>query len=151
MYKLRSMVWKAKAEFNEDGSNKVVANDKRLTRIGRLIRRIGLDELPQLINVIKGEMSLVGPRPDQDFHLKFYRVGDYRKLAFLPGITSLAQAEGRNALPWRERIALEISYVERFSLMLDLYVVLKTIRIVVTGIGSYNSDGKPVLTRTSER
>ena len=139
MYKLRSMLWNSKTEFNPDGSTRVLANDDRLTRIGWFIRRIGIDELPQLLNVIKGDMSLIGPRPDQDFHLQYYRNGDHRKLALLPGITSLAQAEGRNALPWQERIALEITYVERFSLWLDFRIILKTVRIIVTGIGSYNS------------
>lgn len=139
MYKLRSMLANARPEFNADGSTRVLANDDRLTRIGRFIRRIGIDELPQLVNVIMGDMSLVGPRPDQDFHFQYYRNGDYRKLALRPGITSLAQAEGRNAIPWRERIALEITYVEQFSLWLDFQIILKTVRIVVSGIGSYNS------------
>jgi len=139
MYKLRSMFSTSKAKFNVDGSTRLLANDERLTRSGRFIRRIGIDELPQLVNVIRGEMSLIGPRPDQDFQLRHYSGHDYKKLALRPGITSFAQVEGRNALPWRERIALEINYVEHYSLWLDIKIVMKTARIVITGAGSYNA------------
>jgi lipopolysaccharide/colanic/teichoic acid biosynthesis glycosyltransferase len=138
MYKLRTMVHGAPMHLNPDGSSRVVDGDRRLTRAGRLLRRLGLDELPQLVNVLRGEMSLVGPRPDHVFQRADYRSGDYGKLAMRPGITSLAQVSGRNSLPWRERVALEVEYVERFSLWLDLQIACRTLGVVVRGTGLFD-------------
>ena len=140
LYKLRSMVDGAPMELNPDGSTRVVDHDPRVTRLGAVLRRLGLDELPQLVNVLKGEMSLIGPRPDHDFQLPYYAERDYRKLAMRPGITSLAQVSGRNALSWRERMALEIEYVERFSLWLDVQVAWRTLGVVVRGHGVNNPE-----------
>jgi lipopolysaccharide/colanic/teichoic acid biosynthesis glycosyltransferase len=144
LYKLRSMQWGAKVVLNPDGSTRVVKGDSRVTRLGRIMRTLGLDELPQLVNVMKGEMSLIGPRPDQDFHLQFYGDGDYRKLAMRPGMTSLGQVSGRNAIPWKERTLFEIEYVEHFSLWLDAKIVLRTLFVVVTGLGGYNGGNEAV-------
>lgn len=138
MYKFRSMVDGAPVVLNPDGSTCVADDDPRVTRLGAKLRYLGLDELPQLINVLKGEMSLIGPRPDQDFHLQYYADGDYRKLTMRPGITSLAQVSGRNALSWNERMALEIEYVECFSLRLDLQIAWRTVGVVLRGIGVNN-------------
>jgi undecaprenyl phosphate N,N'-diacetylbacillosamine 1-phosphate transferase len=138
MYKLRTMVDGAPMVLNADGSTRVVDNDPRVTRLGAKLRPLGLDELPQLVNVLKGEMSLIGPRPDHDFQLPYYTERDYHKLAMRPGITSLAQVSGRNALPWRERMALEIEYVERFSLWLDVQIAWRTVGVVLRGDGVNN-------------
>lgn len=142
MYKLRSMHDGCAAILNPDGSTRVLQDDVRLTRLGKCMRTLGLDELPQLLNVLRGEMSLVGPRPDQDFHLQWYGEGDYRKLAMRPGITSLGQVSGRNAIPWADRMSLEITYVERFSLWLDLKILVRTLGVVLRGIGASNPDGE---------
>ena len=127
-------------EFNPDGSTCVVDHDPRVTRLGAVLRPLGRDELPQLVNVLKGEMSLIGPRPDHDFQLPYYTERDHRKLAMRPGITSLAQVSGRNALSWQERMALEIEYVERFSLWLDIQIAWRTLGVVVRGHGVNNPE-----------
>ena len=142
MYKFRSMSFGCETVLNADGSTCVAEHDARLTRLGKYMRTIGLDELPQLINVIAGDMSLVGPRPDQDFHLRWYTQNDYRKLALSPGITSLGQVEGRNAIPWKERLAWEINYVEQFSLWLDIKVILRTFAVIFSGLGAYNTESR---------
>ena len=138
MWKLRSMVDGAPMVLNPDGSTRVVDGDPRVTPLGARLRALGLDELPQLVNILKGDMSLIGPRPDHDFQLAYYAGDDYRKLAMRPGITSLAQVSGRNALPWHARMALEIEYVERFSLLLDLRIAWRTVGVVLRGTGVNN-------------
>jgi undecaprenyl phosphate N,N'-diacetylbacillosamine 1-phosphate transferase len=138
LYKLRSMVEGAPVVLNPDGSTRVVDGDPRVTRLGRFLRRFGLDELPQLVNIVRGEMSLVGPRPDHDFQAQYYGEGDFRKLAMRPGITSLAQVSGRNTLSWRQRTDLEIEYVECFSLGLDMQIAWRTVGVVVRGTGLNN-------------
>jgi len=135
IYKLRTMVDGAPMVLNPDGSTRVEDGDPRVTRLGAVLRRWGLDELPQLYNVLRGDMSLVGPRPDHDFQLPYYTERDYGKLAMRPGITSLAQVSGRNVLSWRQRMALELEYVERFSLWLDLQIAWRTVGIILRGSG----------------
>ncbi|MGC9335578.1 MAG: sugar transferase [Anaerolineae bacterium] len=142
IYKLRTMVQDAPLVLNPDGSTRVVDGDPRVTRLGRLLRRWALDELPQLANVVRGDMSLVGPRPDHSFQLQYYEQGDCRKLAMRPGITSLAQVSGRNDLSWRHRTGLEIQYVESFSLGLDLQIAWRTVGVVLRGTG-LNDPGPP--------
>lgn len=138
IYKLRTMRTNCGVVLNPDGSTRVLKEDPRLTRSGGPLRRWGLDELPQLFNVLKGDMSLVGPRPDQEFHLQWYQLEDYRKLAMAPGITSLGQVSGRNAISWRERMGWEITYVERFSLWLDVRIMFSTVVVILSGLGAYN-------------
>jgi len=138
IYKLRTMVDGAPMRLNPDGSTCVVNDDPRVTPLGARLRARGLDELPQLFNVLKGEMSLIGPRPDLDFQLQHYGGRDRRKLAMRPGITSLAQVSGRNTLPWRERTVLEVEYVDRFSLWLDLQIAWRTGGVVLRGSGAHN-------------
>ena len=138
LYKLRTMVDGAPLVLHPDGSTCVVEGDPRVTRLGGRLRAHGLDELPQLLNVLKGEMSLIGPRPDHDFQLPQYRGRDHRKLAMRPGITSLAQVSGRNTLSWRERMALEVEYVDRFSLWLDLRIACRTLGVALWGSGANN-------------
>lgn len=132
MYKFRTLRWEPGASFslNPDGSTRVDADDARLTRVGRWLR-VGWDELPQLINVLKGEMAIVGPRPDAPFHRKFYTQQEERKLAVLPGITGLPQALGRNEIPWKQRIAMDLEYIDHYSLWLDVTVVARTVWVLI--------------------
>lgn len=105
-------------------------NDRHITRLGRFLRRTSLDELPQLINVLKGEMSLVGPRPVVAYEVAEYDSWHLRRLDVLPGITGLAQINGRSKLPWKEVVRLDIEYVEKCSFWLDLLILIKTIPVV---------------------
>lgn len=105
------------------------SSDPRITRVGHLLRRSSLDELPQLVNIVRGEMSFVGPRPPVPYHP--YRYADYapeqrRRFSVKPGITGYAQVLGRNRLEWDERIAYDLEYLERWSLSLDAQIVVRT-------------------------
>jgi len=144
VYKYRTMVIDAehrKAELRrQSGQHSVLfklRNDPRVTRTGSWLRRWSLDELPQLINVLNGDMSLVGPRPALPDEAARY--GDHvrRRLAVKPGITGLWQVSGRSDLPWDESIRLDLRYVEHWSLMLDLHILWKTLSAVVRGAGAY--------------
>ena len=120
----------------------VARDDERITRVGRFLRSFGIDELPQLLNVLTGEMSLVGPRPTFLYHVKYYDAEQRKRLLMKPGITSLAVVSGRNALSWEERIKLDVWYVEHWSLGLDLRTLLATLWVVlVTRRGVYAEDG----------
>ena len=129
MFKFRTMVPDAiergRALGMEDPYG-VLKDDPRITRSGRFLRRSGLDELPQLLNVLRGEMSLVGPRPDLVEQVAHYTESDRRRLAVRPGITGWSQIHGREEMAWPERIAQDIWYVEHWSLALDLKIVLRT-------------------------
>jgi lipopolysaccharide/colanic/teichoic acid biosynthesis glycosyltransferase len=105
----------------------LVPNDPRITRSGRFLRRTSLDELPQLWNVLRGQMSLVGPRPDLVEQVANYEPGDRRRLAVTPGITGWAQVKGRDEIPWEERFRLDAWYVDNWSLALDAKIVLRTL------------------------
>jgi len=120
----------------------VAAGDERITRVGRFLRKFGLDELPQLLNVLTGEMSLVGPRPTLAYQVAAYDATQRRRLEVRPGITSLAVVSGRNALSWRERIELDVWYVDHGSLALDLKILFRTLWcVLVTRKGLYGDDG----------
>jgi lipopolysaccharide/colanic/teichoic acid biosynthesis glycosyltransferase len=130
MLKFRTMVQNAielgqKLRLSEDPFA-VVANDPRITRPGRLLRRTSLDELPQLWNVFRGEMSLVGPRPDLAEQVANYTEHDRRRLVVEPGITGLAQVNGREEIPWPERIEQDLWYIDHWSLALDAKILLRT-------------------------
>ncbi len=112
---------------NADGSTFNAADDSRVTRLGAWLRRTSLDELPQLWNVLRGDMSLVGPRPDLVDQAVFYSDADYRRLTIRPGITGLAQVSGRNSLTWKERRALDLQYVDTRSFLMDLRILWRTI------------------------
>lgn len=129
--KFRTMIVNAPDLRNPDGSTYNADDDPRLTPIGRFLRRTSLDELPQLFNVFVGEMSLVGPRPDQVDQLAHYTPQEKRKLEVKPGITGLAQISGRNAISWGERKLLDLEYVDNWSNALDLKILLKTIPYVL--------------------
>src|SRR5918912_1940548 len=120
----------------------VVEGDPRITRVGRLLRRFSLDELPNLVNVLKGDMALVGPRPTIQEQVDRYTQRQRRRLEVKPGITGWAQVNGRVSLPWPERIELDVWYVEHRSLRLDLEILARTARMVVGGHGLYSEDLK---------
>jgi exopolysaccharide biosynthesis polyprenyl glycosylphosphotransferase len=111
--------------------------DPRVTRIGAVLRRYSLDELPQLFNVLRGAMSLVGPRPPLPEETKRYAPDVRRRLLVKPGMTGLWQVSGRSDLPWEESVRLDLRYVEDWSLTLDAVILWKTVRAVVTGQGAY--------------
>jgi lipopolysaccharide/colanic/teichoic acid biosynthesis glycosyltransferase len=137
LYKLRTMV--SGAERMGKGLA-VDEGDDRITRLGRVLRRLSLDELPNLVNVLRGEMSIVGPRPTVQVQVDRYSDRQRRRLEALPGITGWAQINGRASLPWHERIELDIWYVEHASLRLDVEIVARTLRMVTTGHGLYRGE-----------
>jgi lipopolysaccharide/colanic/teichoic acid biosynthesis glycosyltransferase len=116
--------------------------DPRITRVGRFLRRWSVDELPQLWNVLRGEMSLVGPRPAFIEAAARYSPPEARRLRMRPGLTGLAQVHGRNLLPWPERVALDNEYIEHYSLWADLRILMRTIPVVFLSKGIYGEDGK---------
>jgi lipopolysaccharide/colanic/teichoic acid biosynthesis glycosyltransferase len=137
VYKLRTMVAGAEGL----GAGLVVEEgDDRITRIGALLRRTSVDELPNLVNVLRGEMSLVGPRPTVQVQVDQYTERQRGRLTVAPGITGWAQVHGRATLPWSERIELDLWYVEHASLRLDLRVLALTLRIVLGGEGLYRGE-----------
>ena len=112
------------------------ANDRRVTPVGRLLRKASLDELPQLFNVLKGDMSLVGPRPSMPYEVDVYKPWHFRRLEVPPGITGLAQINGRSSLTFKDIVKIDIKYIERRSLLLDLKILLKTMPVVLSGHGA---------------
>ncbi len=137
LWKLRTMV--RGAETMGDGIY-VLEGDARITRVGRLLRRFSLDELPNLINVLAGDLAIVGPRPTVREQVDRYTERQRRRLEVRPGITGWAQVNGRTSLPWPERIELDVWYVEHRSLRLDLDILARTARMLVTGHGLYSED-----------
>jgi lipopolysaccharide/colanic/teichoic acid biosynthesis glycosyltransferase len=137
MLKLRTMV---------DGAEHIGAGlavnsgDSRITRVGALLRRTSLDELPNLLNVLRGEMSLVGPRPTLPAQVAQYTPRQRERLSVKPGITGWAQINGRASLPWSERIELDLHYVEHRSLLLDLQILARTPALVLRGGGLYKGE-----------
>ncbi len=134
IYKLRTMV--TGAEFTGAGMA-IAEGDGRITRVGALLRRYSLDELPNLWNVVRGEMALVGPRPTIEAQVRQYTSRQRGRLAVRPGLTGWAQVNGRAALPWPERIELDLWYVEHRSLRLDLWILGRTVGMVLSGHGLY--------------
>jgi lipopolysaccharide/colanic/teichoic acid biosynthesis glycosyltransferase len=134
IYKLRTMV--SGAEFTGAGLA-IAEGDSRITRLGALLRRYSLDELPNLWNVVRGEMSVVGPRPTLRHQVDRYTPRQRGRLAVKPGITGWAQINGRASLPWPERIELDLWYVEHRSLALDLRILARTLGLVARGSGIY--------------
>jgi len=132
--KLRTMV---------DGAEHIGAglavneNDSRITRVGAVLRRTSLDELPNLVNVLRGEMSLIGPRPTLPVQVQQYTERQRGRLQVKPGITGWAQVNGRATLPWSERIELDLYYIEHRSLALDLRILGRTVAMVLGGAGLY--------------
>jgi lipopolysaccharide/colanic/teichoic acid biosynthesis glycosyltransferase len=137
VYKLRTMV--SGAEHMGSGMA-VDEGDTRITRIGAILRRTSIDELPNLVNVIKGEMSLVGPRPTIQVQVDQYTERQRRRLDVKPGLTGWAQVNGRAALPWSERIELDLWCLEHASLRLDLKILALSARMAITGHGLYRGE-----------
>jgi lipopolysaccharide/colanic/teichoic acid biosynthesis glycosyltransferase len=137
LYKLRTMV--AGAETLGAGLA-VDAGDARITRLGALLRRTSMDELPNLVNVLRGEMSIVGPRPTVQVQVDRYTERQRGRLSVRPGLTGWAQIHGRASLPWHERIELDLWYVEHASLRLDLQILWRTLRMVLGGHGLYRGE-----------
>lgn len=144
MWKFRSMVTNAdelkKKLIEENGGNALLfkmENDPRVTKIGKFIRRYSIDELPQLWNVFIGDMSLVGPRPQVQDEVNLYTRAAHRRLLVRPGLTGLWQVSGRSKLSWDEALRLDLYYVENWSLMTDVQILLKTVKAVVGKDGAY--------------
>jgi exopolysaccharide biosynthesis polyprenyl glycosylphosphotransferase len=144
IYKFRTMVSGAESLKNllaeqNDGAGVLfkMRADPRVTRVGSWLRRWSLDELPQLLNVVRGDMSLVGPRPALPEETDAYHLHMRRRLAVKPGITGLWQVNGRSDLPWEESVRLDLRYVENWSLMLDLQILWKTWSAISSGSGAY--------------
>ncbi|MDI3340756.1 MAG: sugar transferase [Sphaerobacter sp.] len=150
MYKFRSMVHNAdqtlhQAHIAAFASGQLAPDrragfklngDPRITRVGRILRSTSLDELPQLVNVLKGDMSLVGPRPVPRYEVELYQPWQFERLAALPGITGLWQVTGRAALPFDEMIQLDLEYVRSASAWLDVKILVRTIPAVLRGTGA---------------
>ena len=134
VYKLRTMIDGAE---RVGAGLRVDAGDERITRVGAWLRRGSLDELPNLLNVLRGEMSLIGPRPTLPEQVDQYTPRQRGRLAVKPGITGWAQVNGRASLPWAERIELDLYYVEHRSLALDLRILARTPTMVLGGAGLY--------------
>jgi exopolysaccharide biosynthesis polyprenyl glycosylphosphotransferase len=143
--KFRSMVADANVRletltaFNESDGGVLfkMRCDPRVTRVGRIIRRFSIDELPQFVNVLKRQMSVVGPRPPLRREVDTYDDHVRRRLLVRPGITGLWQVSGRSDLSWEDSVRLDLSYVENWSMLNDLLIVVKTLRVVVNGAGAY--------------
>jgi lipopolysaccharide/colanic/teichoic acid biosynthesis glycosyltransferase len=137
MLKLRTMVSGAE---HQGAGLAVNYGDPRITRVGRILRRYSIDELPNLVNVLRGEMSIVGPRPTIQAQVDQYTPLQRRRLEVKPGLTGWAQINGRATLPWHERIELDVWYVDHRTLRLDLAILWKTVRLLVSGEGLYKGD-----------
>jgi exopolysaccharide biosynthesis polyprenyl glycosylphosphotransferase len=144
MLKFRTMVVDAEARLLElapisDGNGVLfkLRSDPRVTKVGKVLRRYSLDELPQLINVLRGEMSLVGPRPPLEIEVAKYAADDTRRMLVKPGLTGLWQVSGRSDLSWDESVLLDLRYVDNWSMTLDLLILWKTARAVLKGSGAY--------------
>ncbi len=137
IYKLRTMV--AGAEFTGAGLA-INQGDDRITRVGSFLRRTSLDELPNLWNVLRGEMSIVGPRPTLPVQVEQYSERQRGRLAVKPGLTGWAQINGRASLPWTDRIELDLWYVEHRTLALDLRIIVRTVGMVLSGQGLYKGE-----------
>lgn len=135
VFKFRSMKVDKMAESEKDFSK----DAERLTSFGKLIRRSKIDELPQLFNVLKGDMSLVGPRPTVKEQVDQYDDYQRQRLNMRPGMTGLAQVNGNIALSWDERIEYDIEYIKQFSLSLDIHILIKTVLVIVYGEEKYKN------------
>lgn len=137
-FKFRTM--KNKAIRRGLGYN-IAKDDERITKIGKFLRRWGIDELPQLINILIGEMSLVGPRPTFEYQVEKYNDFQKKRLLVKPGLTGWALIHGRNLLSWEQRIKYDVWYANNWSLWLDFKILLRTIKVVLSGKGLYGKEG----------
>lgn len=137
IWKFRTMV---EGAISKGAGIFVTEDDPRITRLGKWLRALSIDELPQLINVLCGEMSLVGPRPTLRYQVEQYDAFQWQRLRTLPGITGLAQVSGRNTLSWPERIRLDVWYVRNRCIALDFRILMRTVSVLASGAGTYNED-----------
>ena len=144
MYKFRSMTDTAEQELDEllsanEGAGVMfkMKSDPRVTRVGRVLRKYSLDELPQFFNVLKGDMSISGPRPPLPSEVRNYEGRVFRRLYIKPGITGLWQVSGRSDLPWEESVTLDLRYVENWSVALDLTIMWRTVKVMFRPVGAY--------------
>jgi len=137
LWKLRTMVQGAE---RMGAGLYIERGDGRITRSGRFLRRFSLDELPNLVNVLRGDLSIVGPRPTVGEQVERYTDHQRRRLEVKPGITGWAQVNGRASLPWPERIELDVWYVDNRSVLLDLRILARTVRMLATGRGLYSEE-----------
>ena len=153
VYKFRTMHMNADSEIHREYQRKFIAghaeanvgdaetpayklrDDPRITRVGRVLRRFSLDEVPQLLNVLRGEMSVVGPRPPIPYEVEAYELRHRRRLDMRPGLTGLWQVSGRNRLPFEEMVKLDLFYIENWSLLFDLKIILRTVMVMLQGDG----------------
>jgi exopolysaccharide biosynthesis polyprenyl glycosylphosphotransferase len=153
VYKFRTMRMNADSEIHREYQRKFIAgaaeanvgdadspayklrDDPRITRIGRILRRLSLDEVPQLFNVLSGDMSIVGPRPPIPYEVEAYELRHRRRLDMKPGLTGLWQVSGRNRLPFEEMVKLDLFYIENWSLLFDLKIILRTVLVMLRGDG----------------
>jgi lipopolysaccharide/colanic/teichoic acid biosynthesis glycosyltransferase len=140
MYKFRSMKMNAPDIRNMDGSTFNSEDDVRLTKIGKFIRKTSLDETPQIINILKGNMSIIGPRPDLPEHREMYIGNELRKLEVLPGLTGYSQAFFRNNIPWKDKIQNDIYYIDHMSFLFDLKIFFMTVKTVLIREAVFNKD-----------
>lgn len=148
--KFRTMV--EGAENKGDGLFVCSGNDSRVTRVGRVLRRTSIDELPQLINVLKGDMSLVGPRPPVTYHPykpEGYAEAQKKRFAMRPGITGLAQVRLRASAPWDERFEIDKEYVDNFSVLLDIRLLVQTVLVAISGRNLYRTIREPIDNRAN--
>jgi exopolysaccharide biosynthesis polyprenyl glycosylphosphotransferase len=154
VYKFRSMLVDADSEIHREYQRKFIAgdaeanvgddrrpayklqNDPRITRVGRILRRLSLDEVPQLFNVLRGDMSVVGPRPPIPYEVEAYELRHRKRLDMKPGLTGLWQVSGRNRLPFEEMVKLDLFYIENWSLLSDVKIILRTVLVMIRGDGS---------------
>ncbi len=148
-YKFRTMIEGA----SEQGAGLFIEgqDDPRITKVGKFLRRWSLDELPQFVNILKGEMSVVGPRPTLLYQVEQYDEFQRRRLEVKPGITGWAQIHGRNVLSWPERIEYDVWYVDNWSLRLDMEIILKTFSVLFEKEGLYADQEKFIIRPPSEK
>ncbi|MBB5179246.1 sugar transferase EpsL [Planomicrobium koreense] len=139
IYKFRTM---ADDDSLRDDTIHVLETDSRITKVGYYLRKMSLDELPQLINIVKGDMSFVGPRPTLTSQTDSYTPYQMQRLLVKPGVTGWAQVRGRNSLSWNEKIELDLEYIERQSLRFDFYILLQTVQKVFNSEGVFRDESK---------
>jgi exopolysaccharide biosynthesis polyprenyl glycosylphosphotransferase len=153
VYKFRTMRMNADSEIHREYQRKFIAghaeanvgdakrpayklrNDPRITGVGRILRRLSLDEVPQLFNVLSGDMSVVGPRPPIPYEVEAYELRHRKRLDMKPGLTGLWQVSGRNRLPFEEMVKLDLFYIENWSLLFDMKIILRTVLVMLRGDG----------------
>jgi exopolysaccharide biosynthesis polyprenyl glycosylphosphotransferase len=153
VYKFRTMRMDADSEIHREYQRKFIAghaeanvgdedspayklrDDPRITRVGRILRRLSLDEVPQLFNVLRGDMSIVGPRPPIPYEVEAYELRHRKRLDMKPGLTGLWQVSGRNRLPFEEMVKLDLFYIENWSLLFDLKIIMRTVMVMLRGDG----------------